>query len=339
MTQTPASETHVPPHGVSASGPSEPAGSPGTAPAAPGPKAPALTTGSDWLLSSLRDLAYSLRPLLLPLLPGLAVVVAAYFTSDWLDQRELLSIRRGVEAEVGLLAREFELALDRRVRIVEAAARATWRMSPKASAEDWRLLVQPLAFQDYQFRALLWLDRSLAARQVAPPSERLFASLYPEDDDLRRVALQGVILNPSRDPSTGFVTSSLALPSGERELLVAAPLGDSVASDYVAAVIRVRDLIDAVSTRSVKRGYSVSVFEGPYLLFGPRWDQGGSPAQYAREAEVRADGLAWRVQVWPDETLVARLASPAPRLVLWLGLALGLLTSLVIYLARNPDDV
>jgi sensor domain CHASE-containing protein len=329
--QTPASETDGPRAGT-------PGDSPGSPGMAPGPQADPPFRGSDWLLSALRDLAWSLWPVLLPLLPGLALVVAAYVTSGWLQQRELHSIQRGVEAEAGLVARDFELALERRVRVVEAAARATSRMPRTASAEDWRLLVQPLVFQDYQFRAMLWLDRTLAARQVAPPSERLFPSLYPEDDDLRRVALQGVILGPSRDPSTGFVTSSLALPSGERELLVAAPVGDSLRSDYVAAVIRVRDLIDAVSTGSVRRGYSVSVYEGPYLLFGPRWEQGGPPAQYAREAEVRSGGVAWRVQVWPDETLTARLESPASRLVLWLGVALALLTSLIIYLARTPAE-
>ena len=182
-----------------------------------------------------------------------------------------------------------------------------------------------------------WLDGTLAGRAVAPPTERLFSTLYPEDDDLRRVALQSVILGPPRDASAGFVTGSVALPSGERQLLVAAPMpGVGAGSDYLAAVVRVHDLLDALASTSLKRGYSVTVYEGPYLLFGPRWDQGGSPAQYARDAAVLADGLALRVQVWPGEELARQLESPAPLIVLGLGVAVAFLTSLSIYLARTP---
>ena len=111
--------------------------------------------------------------------------------------------------------------------------------------------------------------------------------------------------------------------------------GDSTAGTLVG-VMRLRDLIDTVVEPELRRGFSVTVYEGPFQVFGPVWAQSGDQGQWARDAVSRVDLLELRVQVWPSEELAERMKSTAPMAVLILGYLLALIVTVIAYVLLPP---
>src|SRR6185503_12623145 len=158
--------------------------------------------------------------------------------------------------------------------------------------------------QNPQFRALAWFDTLFTPAGVVPPTARLGGlDLDPRDDSERMRHL----LDRSERQETAY-SASVVLADGRRQILIETPVrrGAQV-TGYVVAVLRLRDVMDDLCRASLKRGYSVAVYEGPFLLFGPVWDEGGDEATWETDAAVRLPGLFWTVQVWPSKELLAEV--------------------------------
>jgi sensor domain CHASE-containing protein len=278
---------------------------------------------ADWLAGATSKLLAAMRPYLPSLIAAVPIVVASAWGYEALSQRQTRLIESAVSAEARWLQGEVRGDLVRKGEALEALA-TRWAGRPTTPDSLWQADADDLLRVDYQFRSILWMDPALAVRAVAPPTERLFGTLDPNDDELRRIALASALSTIGNAHAT--MTSAIMLQRGGREVLVAAPMTlGTERTGTIAATLRVRDLLDASLKRAFVRGLSVTVYEGPYHLFGPVWEKSGPEAQYASDADVIYGQLLWRLQVWPSEELAKKMESPAPLLVLGLGTLIALL--------------
>lgn len=301
-----------------------------------GVAAPAAAGGSKtggFLPGGLSGLGRFLRLVWIPLIPGLAAGVVAYALWYAASDRQFSTIMHAVQAQTGWLQGELLQELDVRAQAVDGLARRL-AAAPAPNAAAWDSLASGLLSRGYQFRAIAWMDTSLSFVRGVPTEERYLSLLDPKDDDLRRMALYDGLAGAPPHPGA-VITPSVALTTGGRQILICAPVRSrGRPTGYVVAVMRVRDLLDALLKPAFARGYSVTVYEGPYLLYGPMWGQGGAEEQYAHDADVRIGALLWRVQLWPSEERARALESWAPVTILVLGLIAALLTSVLVYLVR-----
>lgn len=267
------------------------------------------------------------REFWLPLLAGALVAGSVWWLSESLHEREGVEISRNIDTESRLLASEFTRAIANRSRRIERLA-ALWQSRP-ADETRWRADAEALLQQDAQFRAIQWLEPSLEPRWVAPRTATLpRGGLEPEDDAVRHRELEQLA-----NLDSPVVTASVALGDAQREVLFVAPLrSDDRNTGYLIGVMRLRDLVDTVVEPELRRGFSVTVYEGPFQVFGPVWAQSGPEAQWARDAMARVDELALRVQVWPSEELHRKMRSRSPLVILILGYLLALIAAAATYL-------
>jgi len=286
-------------------------------------------------LRVLRSLAGFLRPLWIPLLAGLPVVVVTYLLWLAAGNRQYAVVSHAVEAQAGWVKSEIARDLDAREHAVEVLAHQV-AATPPANAAAWDSAAAGLLSAGDGVRVVAWLDASLRPVHVAPGDERHLSLFNPRDDDLRYGALDEV-LGSARPDRGAIVTASVALASGGRQVMVCAPvLSRGRAMGYVLVVTRVRDMLDAMLRSALARGYTAAVYEGPYLVYGPVWLEGGPEVQYANDVNVHAGALQWRVRLWPSEETARALESRAPAAILVLGMLTAFLLAALVYVVRAP---
>jgi hypothetical protein len=104
---------------------------------------------------------------------------------------------------------------------------------------------------------------------------------------------------------------------------------------FMVGVIRMKNLMDAIADPDIARGYVVTLYEGPLLIFGPNRDDDWDHSQWAADAEFQTDELSLRIQVWPSGELERSLRSRGPIAILALGLTLALLMGVILYRMRG----
>jgi len=104
---------------------------------------------------------------------------------------------------------------------------------------------------------------------------------------------------------------------------------------FIVGVLRSRDLIDAATKVTLQRGFTIAIYEEPYLIYGASWLHSGGEAVWSMDRELELGDHSWRVQVWPSKEMLAELRSPAPNSLRILGLVLALVLGTAVYLAQS----
>jgi sensor domain CHASE-containing protein len=275
-----------------------------------------------------------LRRLAAPVLFALAVGAAGAALFEMQKEYEDAQVEREMAAESARLSRDFSDQIGRRIDGLGRSAHR-WERVRAPLEEEWQADADSLMNQELQFRGVMWLDSTLHPRWLAPPSATLPGlTLDPQGDEVRYRELALIASNEA--PS---VTRSLVLPDGTRQLLVCAPLyaGERHAG-YLVGVIRLRDFIDAVADPAIAQGYSVSIYEGPFLVFGPPWEGNWPQSDWAQDNTFDHDDLALRIQVWPSEELEKRLRSNGPVAILAFSAWIALMVGVLIYRLQRTRE-
>src|SRR5262249_27003023 len=131
-------------------------------------------------------------------------------------------------------------------------------------------------------------------------------------------------------------TRSYQLADQHRQVMVMAPLFEGMSdAGRVIGFLRLRDLIDAVVKPELARGWSVTVYDGTFLVYGPVWAQSGPEAGWVHDDVAQIDGLSLRAEVWPSEDLEKQMKSFGPALVLALGYLLAVIAAGGVYLMQG----
>jgi sensor domain CHASE-containing protein len=268
-------------------------------------------------------LAPRARRITIPFLSGLMVASAAYTLYQVMGEQEGMNLNRLVQAEAERVRSDVAGELALRARAMRDLG-ARWERQRPPSSGQWEADAGQILAQDLQYRAIAWLDTSLQILRLAPTTARVAGyALDPRDDEARLDEIRA--LQGRREAS---FSSSVVLADGRRQIMVYAPMfANDRVTGCLIGVMRLRDLLDAVLRPAIVGGFSVSVYEGPYLLFGPVWQESGPEAMWEKDATLQMDDLLWTIQVWPGEEMMKKLESSTPRWVLAFGLFLALLVA------------
>lgn len=262
-----------------------------------------------------------------PVLAGLLVAVATIGLYVVLVDQEGQLIYRVVAAESARLRSEMLERLEaRRVAMHDLASR--WEVAKQPSRKAWEEDASRLLRPEFLFRAVQWIGPSLEVRWLVPAGARLsHAVLDSTHDELRHRELDAAL----GDPNASF-TRSFPLPDAPRLILLSAPMDDGARiTGYQVGVLRAHDVLDALLTDTVQRGFSVQVNEGSYHIYGPIWLESGNEAEWGSEQQLEIGDLDFRVTVWPSPELIRELRSWGPTLALVVGLLLAVFAGIAVH--------
>lgn len=268
------------------------------------------------------------RAFFVAFIPGALIIVLAFFMFQMAFERHQSLMNALCEGEAGWVEAHLGRGLDARAVMIErlAAERAE-------GGETWREGAVALTTGPLKFRAVIEYDSTLAYRGVTPADLRLLSTLGAGDDGVRAVALKVAAASRGRE---AVVVSTAPLASGERQVLVCAPVvRGSTRLGWVVGLVRLRDVLDEGLSQTVQRGFSAAVYEGPTLLYGANSQEGGPGARYARDVAVLRGPLLWRVQLWPAEDLAREYESQAPQALFVSSFLLACFVALSLYLWRR----
>ncbi len=257
-----------------------------------------------------------------------AFVAAAALALFWvLRTHEDDLIERLLEAEGRVLASEMTRALVTRTHAVADFARR-WESVAEPGQEAWEIDARALATADPVYRAFEWREAGFTSRWGTPLTARLPGA---ELDSIYEAARVGAMADVIQHPA-GIVSPSFPGPGGQRLIVFAAPLlREGTRTGAIGAVARASDLIKAIVEPATRRGYSVSVREGPYHVFGPLASKEGEDAElWQNTVAVRAGDLVWAVDYWPGGEVLDRLRSLGPPLVLLAGLFAAVIAAVMV---------
>jgi sensor domain CHASE-containing protein len=299
---------------------------------APTPPTPSAPPTEDFLAGLLRPVTGFLREFWLPLLPALILTAAAVWVWRGTAEHEFDAVREASRAQAGWARGDVEKEIQSRVRALDRLASAT----PSLDPFQWNQAAGGMVAAG-TFRAIELLDVEGRIRAVAPEGARLMASLQPDDDDVRTLVLHAAMVDVPMNGGAR-VAGTVQLESGERQLVIVAPLDHSnVREGSLIGVLRIRDVLDPGLRLTLRRGYTVSVSEGTVVIHGPQWETRYKGAEYAYDVDLSADRMLWTLRVWPDEEAARRLGSMAPRAALAFGLLAALFAALFTWtLTRRP---
>jgi sensor domain CHASE-containing protein len=263
-----------------------------------------------------------LRRLAIPFLVALMVGSVAYSLYQVEETQVGNQVFRAGAGEVMRVRAEVADQLRFRVNLLSSLA-THWERARTVDPAEWRTDAATILRMDLQFNAVAWLDTSLAVRFLVPSSATLPGlDLDPRDDEARHREFEDLRARPEAQ-----ISSTVALADGRRELLVWAPMNSSEGKviGYLVGVIRLRDLLDVALAPGIRRGYAISVYEGPFLLFGPVWQEAGPESDWEKDVSLSMNRLLWTIQAWPSEELMPRLDTWAEEWTLGFGLFLALL--------------
>ena len=187
-----------------------------------------------------------------------AATIAVYRT---LDDQQGFEVNRTIVAEVSHFESEMTLKIFQRTQLLDRMARR-WETRASFDSTEWVKDCQQLMLENVQVRAIAWVGADLATVRFEPSSARLtWGVLDPQDDGVRREQLEYLM---TRTEAT--VSPSFPLATARRELLIYAPMfanGQKIGG--LVGVVRVRDLLDTILSTAIARGYTVAVYEGPFL--------------------------------------------------------------------------
>lgn len=262
----------------------------------------------------------------LPLAAAFLVLAGTLWLYGILVAQEDGQLGRLMDARVSQLRSGSQLELQLRADALDQLARS-WEKRSRVNLDLWSLDAEMLLRRNMQFRAVAWLGSDFATVAIHPATAQLPGwGLSPMGDEARLRTLRSMIV----ETSTTF-SSSYVIGDGSRQVLVCAPMRDAAGgTSYMVGVMRPHDLIDVLVANVLRQGYSVAVYEGPYLIFGEDWSESGEGTRWTREAEVVGGELGLRMRLWPSDDLLEVVRTRAPRAELVAGIILALLIALLV---------
>ncbi|MEO8206383.1 MAG: response regulator [Chthoniobacterales bacterium] len=256
----------------------------------------------------------------LPLPFGIAVATATVILWQALmaDQQHKISQDSRIVAE-GLKS-NLVSQLNSRFRAILRMGRR-WDRRGGTPYDDWKGdSMQYLKDENFAV-AVEWVDSTLHVRWVYPEGENSEHLNFDLKKDIRWHAEE--ILKKSQIEFAMTVSPVLDLKQGGKGLSAYVPLFPNNKFDgYIVGVFRMDILMDTLLFEANITNYSVSVFEGEQLIYGPPLSNEGTRAVMNGSATTNFYGRTWRLVLTPTPALITKTTSALPHLILFLGLIL-----------------
>jgi signal transduction histidine kinase len=263
----------------------------------------------------------------LPLLVGASVAVATLFLWHALSTQGRLQIERTIVAAVASVKSEIVARMDARILALVRLARGLER-SADPFQEEWQLEARLNYSQFPGYQSIAWVDPSFSIRWIvrAEDNRSAFESIEEQHWEAMKAAqLQNAIT----------FTRAMNLAAGQKEFAVAIPLfQDEEFRGTLNAVFRFQVLFDSI-LRNTALEYGIAILDGEEEIYRRDPSGGQYKTDWSQETTIDPYGITWRVQLWPQPSLLAEGQSALPTIALGTGMVLALLLAVMTALAQT----
>lgn len=273
-------------------------------------------------------------PSWLPILVGVAVAATTICLWQALVVDQRAQTKRTVEARAALMRTEIAVQVQSHIMALDRLARR-WHLAGMKD-EQQRKADATIVVADYKgFDGIRWVDPSShVGWTIALQSHQAEQNMYLAFEERRREALEA-----ARTTRRLAVSRPVELTTGGKGFLIIVPLyeGDNL-EGYIDGFFRIQDLLDAVLSEEARGGYGVLVSEGADEIY--RRSESSNQQRYAW-ADTKAlalPGMDWRVEVWPEDKMLAELQSSVPTFTLVVGLIISFILAWTVRLTQAARD-
>lgn len=255
----------------------------------------------------------------------LALNMASVTLWHQLEQDQLERVDERLDYEARNLARQLEATLHTEVESLGRIARL-WNSLGRLPRNSWEHEAE-LALSDFPaYQSIQWTDANLQIRWLLPllGNEAALNFRLTPDHPNYLLAMQ------ARQTGEQRFSNSFPLVQGGLGFILYTPLylrdasGKREFDGFLQGVFRVEPLMDALLAQLDHNSFSVQLLENRRSLYS--YEQPGTQQQMAREVELHLlNNDSFRLQLSPTASLLQRLDTPLPEVVLGAGLAISLL--------------
>ena len=266
-------------------------------------------------------------PRWLPFLVGASVAGATLFLWHALSAQGRLQTERTIIAAAASVKNEIVARMDARILALVRLARGLER-SADPLQEEWQLEARLNYSQFPGYQSIAWVDPSYAVRWIVREegSEPVFKSI----EKLHWDAMEAAQLH-----NTITFTRAMNLTVGQKGFAVSIPLfQDEEFKGTLNAVLRFQILFDSI-LRNTALQYGIAILDDEEEIYRRDPSEGQYKKDWSQETTIDPYGITWRVQLWPQPSLLAEGQSSLPTIALGTGMILALLLAVMTALAQT----
>jgi signal transduction histidine kinase len=207
-------------------------------------------------------------------------------------------------------------------------------IEPKPSEEDWKDQAKLFASHHPGYVAIQWVDTEYRSQWVVVENENEAhrSELLAVESSLQRLLQTlinrcdvGAVFAPAFRLWNGNIGHRLIAPvCRKRDFL-----------GFLVAVVDETKVLADILADHVDSGYGIAVLEGDEQLFAAHSPETETQKEWTEEDQVGLPGVSWRIQVWPQSSLLRQIESHLPGRAFLLGSVIGLLLFTTIDFART----
>ncbi|MBE9226047.1 PAS domain S-box protein [Phormidium sp. LEGE 05292] len=259
------------------------------------------------------------------LLLGVIASVAVLFLWYQLSIEQHIYIEDLTLAEATTIERNLSHELSNRIRALQRMAKR-WESRNGIARAVWENDAAAFVNDFYGYRAIEYVDSSYHVRWIVP----LAGNEAAQNLDLSQEPRRQISLKISQALRQPIVTGSISLAQGGKGFLVSIPLfvGDRF-DGFILGVFQFPEIFEGILP--INKDYKVQIYDRNQLIYS----QGLlTQSTLKKTTIVKAYGINWQVEVYPNLALLAKEKSPLPKVVLVAGLISAWLFALVVYLVQ-----
>lgn len=262
---------------------------------------------------------------ILPILLGVLASIAVFFLWYQLSVQEQLHIQELTRAEATTIEKNLNHELTNRIRALQRMAKR-WENDNGTPKVVWEADTTAYLNDFYGYRAIEYVDPSYHVRWITP----LAGNEAAQDKDLSQEPRRQITLKISQELRQPIVTGTISLFQGGQGFLVSIPLfvGDRF-DGFILGVFQIPDIFAGILP--ISKSYNIQIFDRNQLIYS----QGEPSQKISKEtAVVKAYGVNWQIDVFPNLNFLEKGHSLLPNILLIAGLISAWLFAIAVYLAQ-----
>lgn len=276
-------------------------------------------------VSSIQALCDTPMRKILPILLGVVVSIAVLFLWFQLSVQEQLHIEELAQAEATKIEMNLSHELTNRIRALQRMA-TRWENNNGTPRVVWEDDAAAYLNDFYGYRAIEYVDHSYHVRWIVP----LAGNEAAQNQDLSQEPRRQITLKIAQELRQPIVTGTISLIQGGRGFLVSVPLFVRDRFDgFILGVFQTPDIFAGILP--ISKSYTVQISDRNQIIYTQ-----GTPSQttFKKTAVVKAYGVNWNIEVFPNLALLRHRHSLLPTIVLIAGLISAWLFAMVVYLMQ-----
>ena len=269
----------------------------------------------------------------LPLVIGLTVSGVTLAISALLENQENRQIDQLILTKVAAVKNELRVQLDYRILALERMAKR-WQVKGGTSKREWEADARAYVSHQKGYQAIEWVDSDYYVRWIIPQEGNEAAlNLNLGFESRRRKALE-----EAKNKRDVTITRPIDLVQGDKGFLAYFPLFFAQKFDgFILGVFKIQPLLDQFLAQETYREWGITILDEEEVIYKTIASVIPSPwklERWSQSTTIELYGVKWQIKVVPNAELLASMQSPLPEMVMIIGLILGWILALLVYLGQ-----